>query len=199
MLNHLFFNIYVYHHILLTYVSRCQTFVSLKIISIRLLLKTWANFCLPQRLILYPRWWSVKERRNAPKKTTKNLNNISLILSSIPIFSKTNWCCYSNCIIYILALLLKLLLSKGLEVKLISQTPHSRNVCSRLDLIKMQVNSFGHNLVAFEIVLAWMVGGVLISFMFTYGKSSRKKKIQPKCVYCLRQDVRQHIFVKYLC
>ena len=93
-----------------------------------------------------------------------------------------------------MALLLKLLLSKGLEVKLISQTPHSRNVCSRLDLIKMQVNSFGHNLVAFEIVLAWMVGGVLISFMFTYGKSSRKEKIQPKCVYCLRHWDRMLIF-----
>ena len=87
-----------------------------------------------------------------------------------------------------MALLPKLLLSKGLEVKLISQTPHSRNVCSRLDLIKMQVNSFGHNLVAFEIVLAWMVGGVLISFMFTYGKSSasppKEKKSSKVCVLC---------------
>ena len=131
------------------------------------------------------------------KRPQKNLNNISLILSSIPIFSKTNWWyCYSNCIIYIVALLLKLLLSKGLEVKLISQTPHSRNVCSRLDLIKMQVNSFGHNLVAFEIVLAWMVGGVLISFMFTYGKSSASP---PKEKNSSKVCVRQHIFVKYLC
>ena len=113
------------------------------------------------------------------KRPQKNLNNISLILSSIPIFSKTNWCCYSNCIIYILALLLKLLLSKGLEVKLISQTPHSRNVCSRLDLIKMQVNSFGHNLVAFEIVLAWLVSNFLI---LCVDKRQIIEKRQIKCV-----------------
>ena len=102
---------------------------------------------------------SKRKEKCAPKKTTKNLNNIS---HSHPNISKTN-CHSANCIIYCgSSPRTKTTACKRVRsIELISQA-HSRNVCSRLDLIKMQVNSFGHNLVAFEIVLAWLVSNFLI-------------------------------------